>query len=149
MYKKILVPLDGSRRAERILKYVEELAHHFGSQLILLRVVEPNIQDVGTQIASSDFYLDSYERWVEEAKTYLAGLQGEFRQRGIQVKTLIEQGRIANTIVDVAMREDVDLVAMASHGRSGLSGSVAAGVLNRIDRPLLLIRSDVTRPNEP
>lgn len=146
MYEKILVPLDGSRRAERILAHVEEIARHFDSKLVLLRVVEPDLNIVGSQIAPPEFYIEAHKRWVEEARGYLTGLQGELRQRGIQVQIAVEEGPIATTILNVAARENVELVAMASHGRSGLSrvfyGSVAAGVLHRIDRPLLLVRAD-------
>ncbi|HUV92071.1 MAG TPA: universal stress protein, partial [Anaerolineales bacterium] len=68
------------------------------------------------------------------------------RQKGIQAKSFVEQGPVVKTIINVAEREGVDLIAMASHGRSGLSrvfyGSVAAGVLNQVARPLLLIRAE-------
>lgn len=146
MYKTILVPLDGSRRAERILSHVEELARSHDSKLVLLRVVEPVLDGVGTAGAPAEFYLDSIRRQISEAETYLAALNGELRKRGLQVRTLVETGPVVSTINSVAAREAADLVAMASHGRGGLPrffyGSVAAGVLHHIDRPLLLVRAD-------
>jgi nucleotide-binding universal stress UspA family protein len=64
---------------------------------------------------------------------------------GFDTNALVMHGPVVESIIKAANTEDVDLIAMASHGRSGLGhvfyGSVAAGVLNRIDRPLLLIRS--------
>jgi nucleotide-binding universal stress UspA family protein len=86
------------------------------------------------------------ESQKEEARTYLEGLAGEFREKGIRAKALLEEGSVVSTIIDVAEKVDADLIAMASHGRTGLSrvfyGSVTAGVLHRVDRPLLLIRAE-------
>ena len=78
-------------------------------------------------------------------EAYLATTQGEFREKGITARTRIAQGPVVEAIIDAAEREGADLIAMASHGRTGLPqvfyGSVAAGVLHCVDRPLLLIRS--------
>lgn len=146
MYNTILVPLDGSSRAERILPHVEDLARSHGSKLVLLRVVEPDFSGAGAAGTPAEFYLEAYQRRVDEAETYLAGLQGELRQKGVQVRSIVERGPVVRTIIEIAAREAVSLVAMASHGRSGLArvfyGSVAAGVLNRVDRPLLVVRAD-------
>lgn len=146
MYNSILVPLDGSSRAERILPHVEDLARHHDAKLIFLRVVEPDFGGVGSSGTPAEFFLETYQRRVDEAEAYLTGLQGQFRQKGMQVRALVERGPVVSTIIEVAAREDVSLVAMASHGRSGLArvfyGSVAAGVLHRVDRPLLVVRAD-------
>ena len=147
MYKKILVPLDGSKLAEAILPHVGELAHRFDANIIFLMIIEP-IKVYG----SIDSYVPSYETLqhhhnmaVNKAKTYLQSLAEEFHEKSISARTIVEEGPIVSTIIEVANRETVDLIAMASHGRTGLShvfyGSVAAGVLHRIDRPLLLIRA--------
>jgi len=144
MYKAILVPLDGSKRAEAILGHVEELAQRYHARVILLRVVEPVPISVGLE-GSYVVFREEYERQIAQAEAYLAGLQGEFREKGIEAQTRVDHGSVVEAIINVAEHEGADLVAMASHGRSGLSqvfyGSVAAGVLHRIDRPLLLIRS--------
>jgi len=145
MYNKILVPLDGSPRAEKILSYVEELAHGFGARLILLRVIEPLTVHV-SPYGVVPYYDDGMiQRWNEEAKAYVTNLQAEFSKKGIEVKTCIENGSVVSSILSVAKREKVDLIALASHGRTGLArvfyGSVAAGILNQADRPLLLIRA--------
>lgn len=145
MYQNILVPLDGSKRAERILKHVEELSRRLDAKLIFLKVVEPTYDVVGPHGTVMDLNMELVQLREEEAKNYIEGVRGEFIERGLNVKALVEQGPVVSTIINVAEREEVDLIAMASHGRSGLSrvfyGSVAAGVLNRIDRPLLVIRS--------
>lgn len=144
MYNKILVPLDGSKRAERILPHVENLAAHAGSQLIFLQIVEPPPLIVGPE-GDMTLHQQDIDRWVKEAEDYLAATQGKFQQKGIDTRTHVAHGPVVEGIINAAEREEVDLVALASHGRSGLSqvfyGSIAAGVLHRIDRPLLLIRS--------
>lgn len=81
----------------------------------------------------------------KEVKAYLNARRGEFREKGIEAKVSVEHGPVVETIIDVAAREEADLIAIASHGRNGLSrvvyGSAAAGVLQRVDRPLLIVRS--------
>jgi nucleotide-binding universal stress UspA family protein len=145
MYHTILVPMDGSKRAEMILSHVESLAGKYGAKVVLLQVVEPSIGLVTPYDMVP--YIDPQEaqRHVTEATGYLAAMEGELRANGIQVKTVVESGPIVNVIIDVAEREHADLIAMASHGRTGLArvfyGSVAAGVLNKADRPLLLVRA--------
>jgi len=151
MYQTILVPLDGSARAEHILPHVENLALHYKAKVIFLQVMEP------LQIVSPSLYvtsaltdtvkesLNDFNRRYEDVNTYLSGRLGEFREKGIDVRKFVEQGPIVETVIAVARRENADLIAMASHGRSGMSrvfyGSVAAGVLQQIDRPMLIIRS--------
>lgn len=147
MYKKILVPLDGSKRAEAILPHVEELAHHFDAKLIFLEIIEPQYVYATSHDNMPQLELMSYKQeiLIPKIEVYLANLEGKFREKKIAAKSIIEEGSVVSTIIKVAEREDVDLIAMASHGRTGLSnvfyGSVAAGVLHRIDRPLLLIRA--------
>ena len=145
MYSNILVPLDGSPRAERILPYVEELAKKFGARITLMQVVEPAVAMVSPYDIAPYNALEEQQRQVELARTYLAGQEGSFRTKGISARSCVESGPIVYTIITVAEREGCDLIAMASHGRSGIPrvfyGRVAAGVLHRADRPLLLIRA--------
>lgn len=145
MYHTILVPLDGSKRAEAILPHVEDLAQRYDARVIFLQVLEPIhavVDPDGAQITMEQLEL---ERRLNEAEAYLEGQRGEFREKGIEARIRLVQGPVVEAIIDAAEREGADLIAMASHGRGGLSrvfyGSVAAGVLQRVDRPLLLIRS--------
>jgi nucleotide-binding universal stress UspA family protein len=147
MFRKILVPLDGSKRAETILPHVEDLSRGYDKlQVILLQVVEP----VPATIYMSDPVPPVMDPKVidqvyKNARNYLERLQSRLRKKGIQAHVHVSMGPVVGTIVDLAVREKVDLIALASHGRSGLPaffyGSVAAGVLHRTDRPLLIIRS--------
>lgn len=145
MYDVILVPLDGSPRAETILPYVEELALGRKSKVVLLQVIEPSTTMVTPYDMVPYYDAELAERIVAEAQNYLAGRQGEFREKGIDAETLVVQGAVVRTILDVADQKDANLIAMASHGRTGMArvfyGSVAAGVLHSADRPLLLVRA--------
>lgn len=147
MYKKILVPLDGSRRAEAILPHVIELAQSQGSKLILLTVVEPMLSTVSPYPAPVTFDAEVFSQQTKTSETYIKNLASELTDRGIETEGLIEHGRIVNTIINAAERKEVDLIAIASHGRTGMSralyGSVAAALLYQVDRPLLLIRAVV------
>ena len=145
MYKKILVPLDGSERAEAILPHVKNLALRFKAKIIFFIVIEQRHfvgYDEAIWVKEHD---EKRDHQIKETKSYLTSLLKQFREEGIKVQILISDGPVVKAILDAAKSENVDLLAMASHGRSGLSrtfyGSISAGVLQRIDRPLLLIRS--------
>jgi len=145
MYKKILVPLDGSERAEQILPHVEGLAEMNESEVVFLRIVRPTVISDGYKGILVDESRQEGERQVADALAYLSGIEEEWRKKGIATKKISEIGSIVSSIIKVAQQEAVDLIAMASHGRGGISrvfyGSVAAGVLQAVDRPLLLIRA--------
>ena len=144
MYKTIMVPLDGSKRAEAILRHVEEVAQHYEAKVIFLHVMEPSLI-MGTEGAQMKLFQQELKGREKQIESYLNALKGEFREKGIETRTRIVYGPPVEAIINAADRENVDLIAIASHGRGGLSqvfyGSVAAGVLHRINRPLLLIRS--------
>jgi nucleotide-binding universal stress UspA family protein len=146
MYTTIIVPLDGSKRAESILPHAESLALKYGAKIILLQVVEPNVAMVTPYDMVPYYDPKETELFVAEARSYLAGKEAELKALGIQVKTVVDSGPVASVILAVAEREKADLIAMASHGRTGLGrvfyGSVAAGILHKADRPLLLVRAE-------
>jgi nucleotide-binding universal stress UspA family protein len=145
MYQTILVPLDGSHRAEIILAHAEALAVAFKAKIVLLQVIEPSVSVVTPYDMVPYYDPKEAERMMTEAKGYLAGQEGALRRVGVEVKSYVESGPVVAGILEVAGREKADLIAMASHGRTGLGrvfyGSVAAGVLHKADRPLLLVRS--------
>ena len=144
MYHKILVPLDGSKRAEKILPHVEELALRYKAKVIFLHVVEykaiPTSEGEYINLTGQEF-----DQVKKQAETHLAGIQGEFREKNIESRSHVIYGSAVEGIINIAAQEGVDLIALASHGRGGLArvfyGSVAAGLLHRVDRPLLIIRS--------
>jgi nucleotide-binding universal stress UspA family protein len=144
MLRRILVGLDGSPLAETILDPVRSLAGRLGAELVLLHVTHVP-EDVRT--ASGDGDLD--EMVMQErarARTYLEGVVQ--RIGGRAVRTALSVGDAASEIVRSAERERIDLVALATHGRSGLQrwlyGSVADAVLHATTTPLLLLRPPAT-----
>jgi nucleotide-binding universal stress UspA family protein len=144
MFKKILVVLDGSGLAQAVLSYVEELAWKFESEVLLLSVVTP-VQDLLMMEFMPHFQEADREMLMERARAYLSGVRGELRARNIAVEMMVAEGNPPATILDVAERERVDLIAMTAHGRTGLSlwdfGSVADKVMRRAPCPVLLVRS--------
>jgi len=152
MYRTIVVPLDASERAEKILPHVESLCGIKMGRVILLHVVEPPtfspsaaVPPSGAPAVTPQTYMDQLDTLRAEAEGYLSTVQSILKTKGITADTRIETGPAAERIVHVAEETDADLIALASHGRTGLSrvffGSVAAAVLHRSEKPLLLIRS--------
>jgi len=149
MYKTILVPLDGSELAEAILPHVEELARLGRGSIIFVQIIEiPHLVD---QVKGDAFEALPHmtavdiDRQMQEARHYLDTLAERVRARGVEARGLVEYGPVVATILRIARQESAALIAMASHGRGGLAdvyyGSVAAGILQRIDRPLLIVRA--------
>jgi len=149
MYEKILVPLDGSKRAEAILPHVKDIARQFDSEIILITVVEPAMINVEIGNPMGTPAMGRYQQALidlwKHTEAYLERLMNDLREEGFRAKFVLEYGAIVETIADYATSEDVDLVAIASHGRSGFGhlfyGSVAAAALNRLEKPILVIRS--------
>lgn len=149
MYNTILVPLDGSSLAEAALPHAEGLARLCGAAIIFLHVIElPHMVELphGESFdALPHRTAAEVERQAEEARRYLDALNQRMRAAGIDAYAHVEVGPVVATIMHLARREQADLIALASHGRGGLTdvyyGSVAAGVLQRIDRPLLIVRA--------
>ena len=144
MYTKILVPLDGSPRAEAILPHAEELAKRYQAEIILLRVVEiPTM--TGFKGYDPKWHNETLAKLNKEASDYLEGIDQQLQAAGVSVSHQVVNGPVVSCVLKAAEETGADLIAMASHGRGGIGrvfyGSVAAGILHRVDRPLLLIRS--------
>ena len=151
MYKIILVPLDSSQRAESILPHVHSLASLYEAEIVFLQVFQlahlvdlPRVDDDDYQ-ALPHIGKDEMQGHVRKAQSYLAAIVERTAELGIPARSRIAYGPIASTIINTALEEQADLIAMASHGSSGIQGvyygSVAAGVLQRVDRPLLIVRA--------
>jgi len=144
MYEKILVPLDGSELAEIALPYAEELAGRLGSEVNLLAVSE------SAETESYHEHLIYVERMVESTKRGIEMYLEKPHGRAIKVDSRILVGHPAEEIVDYADKADIDLIVMATHGRSGVRrwvlGSVADKVVRATKRPVALIRAKDTRP---
>jgi nucleotide-binding universal stress UspA family protein len=142
MFKKILVPLDGSDLAEAILPEAETLAKDFGAEVVLLRAHTPQVLPYLTDNPYALADITRYE--TESARAYLDGVAGPLRAKGLSIKIIVNEGRAADVILDVAETVQADLIAMTTHGRSSvgrwLLGSVADGVIHAAKVPVLLSR---------
>ena len=138
MFKKILVPLDGSKLAEGILPQVEQLAKIHGSEVTLLRVALEHIFE-GTDP------IEHQVKMVREAENYLAKVEANLKKTGLKVNSVVRYGQDAQEIVDHARERGFDLIAMYTHGRTGIKqwvlGSVANKVLGASSVPVLLCRA--------
>ena len=141
MFKKIVVPLDGSPLAEAVLPQVTDLAYALATEVLLLRVAIAHAFPAGNPISLAEAEV----RVVREAEAYLAAVAGRLAREGVTVKTTVRYGQAAPEIIDHVAFEGADLVAMSTHGRSGLSrlvmGSVAEEVVRKVGVPVLLFRA--------
>jgi nucleotide-binding universal stress UspA family protein len=142
MFNKILIPLDGSDLAEAILPEAEALAKDFGAEIILLCAHTPQ---VSSYLADNPHALTDIARYeAESSRQYLDGVADRVRAKGLLAKVMLIEGRAADVILDTAEAVKADLIAMTTHGRSGvgrwLLGSVADAVVHAAKVPVLLTR---------
>ena len=164
MYQKILVPLDGSQTAECVLPHVEAfIKGAFVKTVLFLRVVKPLpliIYGDSLETFSPSAHIDSFtakpEYWekMEEERNsaaieYLHQATDRFKQYDVEIRCEVLQGNVAETIANYAEKNTVDLIIIATHGRSGvtrwLMGSVADRIIQSSSIPVLMIRA----PGEP
>jgi nucleotide-binding universal stress UspA family protein len=155
MYKKILVPLDGSELAECIEPHVGSIVTgcHV-PEVYFVRVVEPVHLPVGTETDGGGVFTEkdaekirkeTDSRNLTEAERYLSDFVGRHKFENARVQTVILGGKPAETIAEYAEKNGCDLIVMASHGRSGISrwvrGSTADKILRSACVPVLMVRA--------
>ena len=147
MYQNILVPLDGSELAECVLPHVEVIAKARGVQnVIFVRAVEPFHTTSGAEYVPSE---KDITRINTESRTaaenYLDQVVSRAAYKGVNVKSQVITGKAAETIADYATKNEVDLIIIATHGRSGVSrwiwGSVADRILRSACVPVFMVRA--------
>jgi nucleotide-binding universal stress UspA family protein len=142
VYKRAVVPLDGSPVAEAIIPFILEIAGPLDLEVVLLRVLQPIPPEVIE--GSRHVVVEDVQARGMDAEEYLAPIAAELRGKGVRVRTLVRRGEPAAEIVEAAREADADLIAMTTHGRSGLRrlifGSVAEAVLRRAELPVFLMR---------
>jgi nucleotide-binding universal stress UspA family protein len=145
MYKTILVPLDGSKRAEMILPHVRDLSKHYDARVVFLMVEEEPVQLGWDEVVDMEKSHADFSVRKGRAESYLTERKQEFEKDGIHSEIRIACGAVVKAILKTADEIDTNLIALASHGLSASSrmsyGSVAAGLLQYIDRPILILRS--------
>lgn len=142
MYRRAVVALDGSPVAEAIIPFLLEIAGPLDMDVILLRVIQvvsPTVIEGSVQLTVEDPEVARID-----AEEYLAPVAAELRDKGVRARTQVRRGEPAREIVAAAREAGADLIAMTTHGRSGLGrllfGSVAEAVLRESRLPVFLMR---------
>jgi nucleotide-binding universal stress UspA family protein len=155
MYRKIMVPLDGSELAECVLPHAEAIAKGCGvAEVIFVRVVEPTHLPIGSLTDGSEtFTEDAAERLRKQidagnesaAKDYLNQVVSRVKLGGAKGRPELLKGKAADNLAEYATHNDIDLIVIATHGRSGISrwafGSVADRLLRSACVPVLMVRA--------
>lgn len=150
MKHKILIPLDGSPFAERVLAYIRGLAKPRTVELLLVHVTQAS-QYYAVLVPDAMHAVD-LTHWQKEAEKYLERKSDELRAEGYEVSYLMTEGDTASVICELADTQNADLIAMTTHGRSGIEkwvlGSVADRVVRSARQPVFLVRpqKDMTPP---
>jgi nucleotide-binding universal stress UspA family protein len=141
MFKRMLVPLDGSSLAECVLPHTVALARAFEAQVTLLRVL------VCPASTTEQGPIDPVQ-WrlcMAEAEAYLKETAARFQEAGLQVDHVLLEGQPASQILDCVRHHAIDLIVLSSHGASGLTGwnvsSVVQKVLMRAHVSIMLVRA--------
>jgi len=156
LYNKILVPHDGSQFAEQVLPHAVDIAKRFGAEIHLLEVIAPPNPAVfssdmeggaGAPLAIEAIE-DAQEELRNQGRERLQTLANDLGQQGVKTVWTVTDGDPGHEIVSYAAKNQVDLIAMASHGRTGLVrailGSVTDSVLRNAHRPVLVIKAAET-----
>ena len=141
----ILVPLDGSELAEKALETAFTLAQYSKAEVTILRVLRP-VEEILTIDKTNASFIKEQEQAREKKNTeYLSEVQGRYKDTSLVINPVLKTGADAETIIEYAKEKGVDLIVMATHGRTGLHrwvyGSVSTKVLNGASHPVLLVRS--------
>jgi nucleotide-binding universal stress UspA family protein len=150
MYRHILVPLDGSALAEQVLPHVQALVKPEDDvRITLLRAVQPvhaSTVEFGGMYAGAVAQLEEREPAEQAAKEYLVPIANRLQADGYHVALHISRLMAAEAILDYTEHHHVDLIAIATHGRSGVSrwvfGSVTQKVIQASHVPVLVIRPE-------
>jgi nucleotide-binding universal stress UspA family protein len=153
VYKKILVPLNGSKLAECALNHVKKLFQDSTAvEVVLLGAVVVDIPwrefNTGEGMPAEAFDLNAFVKvFLDKSTRYLANVQSRLASEGIKARTeTLESSRPASTITDYAHKNGFDLIIMATHGYTGMKkmmlGSIALKVLHESNVPVLLIRPE-------
>jgi nucleotide-binding universal stress UspA family protein len=147
MYQHIMVPLDGSELAECVLPHVEAIASGCHVTMVTLVMVVPPLHLYGgaeTRISPEE-RKNLEEDSVEVATAYLEEKAQLLRDKGIMVEVKVLRGNVLDRLVEHIRDNGVDLIIIATHGRSGVSrlflGSVADRLLRHAPVPVLMVRA--------
>ena len=156
MFKRLLVPLDGSRFSSRVLRYAIEIARRFGAEIILLQVIQPARPFVPTagivpdMVSPTTIRITAQAAFMEDksnatrARRYLSSKVRGIQSQDIKASYQVVVGEPAQSILELSKKERVDMVIMTTHGRTGLKravmGSISDIVIRGSGKPVLVIR---------
>jgi nucleotide-binding universal stress UspA family protein len=152
VYQKILLPLDGSELAECVLPHAESIAKGCGTTgVILVRVVSPLQIRYDTSYSLSEPEQEQlYSQAVQSTQSYLEQVAGRLKEQGLNVTSEVLTGPVAESIAEYTHKNEIDLMIIATHGRSGVSrwvwGSIADKILRSACVPVLMIRAPGCTP---
>jgi nucleotide-binding universal stress UspA family protein len=129
MFKRVLVPLDGSQNAEKVLETVKVIASHHNSEIVLLRVIAPLRQSL---MASPSVINNAFQQLDEIAKQYLEGIAEKLRSEDLDVKTRTEHGSPALCIIETASEKKCDLIIIGTHGETSSVNWRFGSVANKV-----------------
>lgn len=147
MYHNILVPLDGSELAECVLPHVESIARGCSvPNVTFITIVEP-VHIMGGFDYSIP--MDEQQKWLQQRKTeaesYLKSVVSRLNHNGVNFQTAVLEGHTVNALIEYVNQKAVDLIIIATHGRSGISrwvwGSTTDRILRGVCAPVLIIRA--------
>ena len=151
MYEKIMVPLDGSELAECVLPHLEGFIKgcHV-SNVLFVRVVGPSVASYYGEVPiNPEIYKETESAMQSEAKDYLDQIKNRLKFEGTKLHSEVLVGRVADSLTDYAAKNDIDLILIATHGRSGVTrwvrGSIADKILRSSNVPVLMIRAPGTK----
>jgi len=149
MYEKILVPLDGSKESETILDHVRMIAGACGNpKVVVLRCVEP-FSPSAVNYVGTDRAQEALKKETEAAEEYLSYVADSLRTHCGGVETVVVEGRPAEAILEYADANEVDLIAMTTHGASGPAkwavGSTTERVMRHTKSALLTVTPEGSR----
>ncbi|MFO7170142.1 MAG: universal stress protein [Chloroflexota bacterium] len=152
--RRVLIPLDGSALAEAVLEPAVAFGQLFDAEYTLLQAVDPPLLGYALTAHATGIDQRALDVWREESLGYLEQVAQRLRERQLQVKTDIALGYAPQAILEYAHEHTFDLIALATHGRSGvarmLMGSTADAVVCRSSTPVLVIRPPaITERREP
>lgn len=152
MYAHLLVPLDGSERAERAVLVAERIARATDGRITLLQVINLPMP-LGAPYDAAALSAYSYEQTEAEAAAYLTRVAGWPLLEDLPVETEVVTGAPAATVLDVAREKKADLIVICSHGRTGATrwmlGSVAEHIARQSPVPVLILREQGAIPAHP
>ena len=157
MYTQIMVPLDGSELAECVLPHVEKfIAGCQVSTIVFVRVIELGQMTFGGSYATTGvdrMTIEANAKRIEEerkssAEEYLKKVVSRIKHNGVKFQTEVIVGKVADILVDYTESNNINLILIATHGRSGVNrwvrGSIADRILRASRVPVLMVRAPGT-----